>query len=125
MAMRNSGITRRGFVGALAAARLAFAADDWVELFDGRSLDGWKANENPGSWKVVDGQLAADGPRSHLFYTGPVRGAKFRNFELEVEARAAHRANSGVYIHTAYQESGWPRKGFEIQINNTATGEGK
>ncbi len=118
-------MTRRAFAGAMTAAGIAAAADDgWVELFDGKSLEGWRASENKGSWSVVDGQLSANGPRSHLFYTGPVRGADFRNFELEVEVRTQPACNSGVYFHTAYQESDFPRKGFEIQINNTATGDG-
>ena len=117
-------ITRRAFVGAVAAAGLTAADDGWVELFDRRSLDGWRPSENKESWKVIGGQLAAEGPRSHLFYTGPVRAADFKNFELEVEALARPLCNSGVFFHTAYQESGFPQKGFEIQINNTALGEG-
>ncbi|HVW85222.1 MAG TPA: family 16 glycoside hydrolase, partial [Bryobacteraceae bacterium] len=76
------------------------------------------------SWKAADGQLAADGPRSHLFYTGPVQNAVFKNFELEVEAMARPGCNSGVYFHTKYQEKGFPIQGFEIQINNTFGGEG-
>ena len=126
--VRRQEITRRGFHTALAAS---FAAPllnaqqgDWVNLFDGRSLAGWKPSESTGSWKVIDGALAADGPRSHLFYNGPVRGAMFRNFELEVEAMAMPEANSGIYFHTAFQEKGFPQKGFEIQVNNTAKGEG-
>ena len=70
------------------------------------------------------GSLAADGPRSHLFYTGGVHNANFKNFELEVECLARHGCNSGVYFHTAYQETGFPIKGFEVQVDNTATGEG-
>jgi hypothetical protein len=27
--------------------------------------------------------------------------------------------NSGVYFHTVYQDTGWPDRGFEVQINNT------
>jgi len=108
----------------MTALGLPAADDAWVDLFDGRSLEGWRPSENKNSWKVVEGQLAADGPRSHLFYTGPVNGADFRNFELEVEVLARPACNSGVYFHTAYQERDFPRKGFEIQIDNTATGEG-
>ena len=122
--MRSCDITRRAFTGSLAATVLHAADDGWVELFNGRNLEGWRAGENKGSWKVVDGQISADGPRSHLFYSGPVRGANFRNFELEVEAMAQPACNSGIYFHTAFQEKGWPQKGFEVQINNTATGEG-
>jgi type 1 glutamine amidotransferase len=28
-------------------------------------------------------------------------------------------ANSGIYFHTEYQEDDWPKKGFEVQVNNT------
>ncbi len=107
----------------MTALGLSAADDGWVNLFNGHSLEGWRPSENQQSWKVVDGQLSADGPRSHLFYNGPVRGADFRNFELEVEAMARPGCNSGVYFHTAYQERDFPAKGFEIQIANTATGE--
>ena len=41
-----------------------------------------------------------------------------------MEAYARHDCNPGVYFHTAHQESGFPNKGVEIQINNTAGGEG-
>ena len=30
---------------------------DWVDLFDGKTMDGWKVNENAESWKVADGSL--------------------------------------------------------------------
>ncbi len=121
--MKESWITRRAFVGA-AAVGLAGQDTGWVELFDGHSLAGWRPSENKNSWKVVGGELVADGPRSHLFYTGPVNAADFRNFELEVEVSTRRGCNSGIYFHTAYQESDFPYKGFEIQINNTATGDG-
>ncbi|MCC7156109.1 MAG: DUF1080 domain-containing protein [Bryobacterales bacterium] len=120
--MATSQMTRRTFTSLVAGS--AVAAGEWVDLFDGKSLDGWRAAENPGSWKVADGSLYAGGPRSHLFYTGGAGKGGFKNFELEVEAKAAPLANSGVYFHSAYQEKGWPDQGFEIQINNTATGEG-
>ncbi len=116
----DSPITRRVFVGALTALGFTAAQDGWVQLFDGHSLNGWRPSETKDSWKVIDGQLAADGPRSHLFYNGNVNQASFLNFELEVEALAKPSANSGVYFHTAYQETNFPQKGFEVQVNNTA-----
>jgi hypothetical protein len=108
----------------LAAGACAQSGSGWMDLFDGRSMNGWKPAESQTTWKVVDGLLTADGPRSHLFYVGPVRNSDFRNFELEAEAQAKHGANSGVYFHTQYQGSGWPAKGFEVQICNTCTGAG-
>ncbi len=93
----------------------------WVSLFDGQSLDGWKASENAASFTVADGAITCDGPRSHLFYVGPVEGADFQNFEFKTEVLARAGANSGIYFHTAFQEEGWPGQGsdFEIQINNS------
>src|SRR4051794_18504564 len=119
-------MTRRALLSTLIATPLGVAseAEEWIELFDGHSLNGWRPSENKDSWKVVDGMLAANGPRSHLFYTGPVRGADFRNFELTVDLITKPQCNSGIYFHTAYQETGFPEKGFEIQINNTALGDG-
>jgi Domain of Unknown Function (DUF1080) len=123
--MQYNNITRRTALGAMAgAALLQGAAGDWVSLFDGKTLNGWKPNESAASWKVTDGCLTANGPRSHLFYAGPVRGAQFKNFELEAEVMLWPGSNSGIYFHTAHQESGWPAKGFEVQLDNTHKGEG-
>lgn len=116
------GMTRRTFLAGMTVAAAA-AADGWTELFDGQSLKGWSANENPASWTVSEGHLVASGPRSHLYYSGPVKGGVFRNFELEVEALTNPGCNSGICFHTRHQPSGW-LNGFEVQINNTAGGEG-
>lgn len=91
----------------------------WNLLFDGKSLNGWKASENKDAFSVKDGELVVFGKRSHLFYTGPVGGANFKNFELTLDIKTFPNANSGVYFHTEYQETGWPAKGFEVQVNNT------
>jgi len=104
--------------------RPADQAGEWVSLFDGQSLNGWKASENPGSLKVEDGMIVCDGPRSHLFYTGSVASADFKNFELKAEVMATPGANSGIYFHTRYQEEGWPEQGYEVQVNNTHKGAG-
>jgi hypothetical protein len=117
-------LTRRAFVGAMTVLPALAAEDGWISLFNGRDLEGWRPSEHKDSWQVREGAIVADGGRSHLFYTGPVHGAMFKNFDLEVEALARPGCNSGVYFHTAYQETNFPIKGFEVQINNTAQGEG-
>ena len=98
--------------------------DDWISLFDGRSLNGWKPSEHRETWQVTDGCLVAHGERSHLFYDGSVANHDFRNFELEVDVRTQQLANSGVFFHTQFQQTGWPQRGYEIQINNTHQGTG-
>ncbi len=109
---------------ACTGARSAESQPDWITLFDGRSLDGWHASENSDSWSVQEGCLVAHGKRSHLFYDGAVAKHDFRNFELEAEIKTAPGANSGIYFHTRYQETGWPATGYEVQVNNTHRGSG-
>ena len=97
------------------------AADDggWISLFNGENLDGWKASENEGTFRVEDGKLVVYGRRSHLFYVGPVENASFKNFEFRADVMTMPKANSGIYFHTEYQQTGWPGKGYEVQVNTT------
>jgi len=100
------------------------AADDgWVSLFNGKDLTGWKVNENPATFTVQDGAIVAKGPRSHLFYDGDFQKHAFKDFELKVDVMTLPRANGGIYILTEFQNTGWPGKGFEVQVNNTYVGD--
>lgn len=96
-------------------------AGGWKSLFDGKSLSGWKASENKDTFTVKDGMIVAHGPRSHLFYIGPVNNADFKNFEFKADVMTTPGSNSGIYFHTEYQEKDWPAKGFECQVNTTHT----
>jgi hypothetical protein len=91
--------------------------DGWVTMFNGKNLDGWKISENPQSWKVENGAIIANGPRSHLFYVGDSR--PFTNFIFRAQVMTRENSNGGIYFHTRFQETGWPKYGFEAQINNT------
>lgn len=95
--------------------------DGWTTLFDGKSLDGWKASENPATFSVQDGMIVVFGDRAHLFYTGPFMDHTFKNFEFKLSVMTTPGSNSGLFIHTDYQETGWPSKGYEIQVNQTHT----
>lgn len=99
-------------------------AQTWQPLFDGQTLNGWTASENPASFRVEDGAIVCNGPRAHLFYTGSVENANFTNFEIRLEWKSETGTNSGVFFHTAFQDSGWPEQGYEVQINNTHHGSG-
>lgn len=111
-------------VGLWLALSACCQAQEWQTLFNGKNLDGWKASEAPGAFKVVDGQIECDGPRSHLFYVGPDGKADFKNFELSVEVLTRNGANSGVYFHTEFQPHDFPDKGFEAQVLNVPGGQG-
>jgi len=92
---------------------------DWVPLFNGKNLENWKVGENADTFSVVDGSIKVAGPRAHLFYQGDLENHNFKNFEFKATVMTKPGANSGIYIHTEYQEGGWPSKGYEVQVNNT------
>ena len=104
-----------------ALAMSVFAAEPeegFVSLFNGKTLDGWKCNNTPEDFSIEDGAIKANGNCTHLFYDGKVNSAKFKDFELRLDVMTQKNSNGGVFIHTAYQEKGWP-SGYEIQVNNT------
>ena len=91
----------------------------WLSLFDGKSLDGWKASEQPGSFSIENVAIKVAGVRSHLYYDGPVLNHNFTNFEFKAQVMTKPGSNSGIYFHTVYQQEGFPNKGFEVQVNNS------
>lgn len=96
---------------------LSAAEEGFTDLFDGKTYTGWKINESPESWSIKNGAFVAKGGRSHLFYVGDDK--PFVNFELKVDVMTEPNSNGGIYFHTKFQESGWPKYGFEAQVNNT------
>jgi len=103
-------------------ARLSAAETEsgYTLLSDGKTFNGWKmAEENQGTWKIEDGAFVAHGQRCHLFYVGDA--TPFKDFHLKVDVMTEPGANGGIYFHTKYQAQGWPKGGFECQVNNTHT----
>jgi len=102
------------------SAGVVAADEGWISLFDGRTLAGWKSNEETSNvFTVVDGAIRVSGGRAHLFYVGPDGKASFTNFEFRCQVKTEPGANSGIYFHTAYQDKGWPSQGYECQVNNS------
>jgi len=81
-------------------------AEGWQLLFDGESLDNWKAYnaEGTGSWLVEDGLLAASGTGSDS--DGYIITRKqYHNFNLKFEWKIAPEGNSGVLYHVIESEN--------------------
>jgi hypothetical protein len=105
-------------VAASLSAGAADAEEGFVAIFDGKSFAGWKpATENASTWKIEDGAMVTRGERCHLYYVGDPK--PFKNFELKAEVMTEPGSNGGIYFHTRYQEVGWPKYGFECQVNCT------
>jgi 3-keto-disaccharide hydrolase len=109
----------------LALAALALAQGQKQEpgfktIFDGKSFNGWKmAEEHQDAWSIKDGAIVAHGERSHLYFVGD--GQPFADFELKLDVMTEPGSNGGIYIHTEYQPTNWPKKGYEVQVNQTHT----
>jgi hypothetical protein len=88
---------------------------DWVQLFNGKDLSGWKAHpESPGIWEVKEGAIVGSGPKaSHLF----TERGDYENFRFRLEAKISDKGNSGQYFRATFAK-GYP-PGYEAQINST------
>jgi hypothetical protein len=112
-------MNRLTFILLLASAPVVFAQRGFTQLFNGKDFTGWKISGDPNTFKISDGAMVANGPVAHAFYDGPVKNHDFKNFELMVDVMTAPNSNGGIYFHTEFQPAGFPKKGFEVQVNTT------
>jgi hypothetical protein len=99
---------------------------EWTYLFDGTSLDGWRAYNGEGlppGWAVVDSLMTFKTEfisESDYDYKGSrdlIYGAKeFENFELYVEWKIPPGGNSGIFYHIKEGYSGIPEVAPEYQL---------
>ena len=98
-----------------------------IPLFDGRSLDGWRAHFRDGSadasqaWSVEDGILVCSGRPIGYLQTE----MEFENFELVVEWRfdpTKGAGNSGVLLRTVGPDTVWPNS-IEAQLHSRNAGD--
>lgn len=94
----------------LLLAAPAGAEDGWVELFNGRNLDGWETVGKQ-SWEAVNGVLACTGEGAGWLSTIKEYG----DFELELEFWLPPAGNSGVFLR-APREGNPAYNGLEIQV---------
>src|SRR5579871_1788539 len=74
----------------------------WVQLFDGKSLKGWKTHpDDKAKWEVVDGILVGTGPAGHLFSERD----DYENFEYRIEAKINDKGNSGQYFRADFAKA--------------------
>jgi hypothetical protein len=101
----------------LASAVAAGDQPEFVPLFNGKNLDGWKDRQvrsgQEGRWSIEDGILKAKPGSGWL---GTER--QFADFILRVEWKISENGNSGVFIRVPDTDfkSSPSEAGFEIQI---------
>jgi len=93
-------------------------AAGWRLLFDGRSTDGWrgfKLNNMPDGWKVVDGALTRVAAAGDILTT-----QKFKNFELDLEWKISEGGNSGIFYRGSEDEDAIYWTAPEMQVLDDA-----
>jgi hypothetical protein len=111
--------------GADAAVEPVFG--ETIRLFDGKSLDGWRAFYSDGSsdaseaWSVQDGVLSCAGRPIGYLQTERL----YENYELIVEWRfdpAKGAGNSGVLLRVIGEDTVWPNS-IEAQLHSRNAGD--
>jgi hypothetical protein len=95
---------------------------NWISLFDGKDLAGWK-HVGPGGMTVEDGLIRTHGGMGLLYWSGGTVGN--RKIRVVFKMRD-HNDNSGVYVRIPIEprEEWMPvNYGYEVQIDNIAPGE--
>lgn len=88
---------------------------NWVDLFDGKTLQGWRGYQKEGipeSWEVRDGSIFCNGKDStHL-----VTEKKYGDFELTGEWKISKGGNSGILLRVVEVTPYPASSGLEVQV---------
>lgn len=106
-----------GLLSAQSRPRPRALSPEWVSLFNGKDLEGWRKVGNE-QWEVVDGAIYGQGITKEYGYLATERS--YRDFHLSLRFKCEANGNSGVYIHTAF-DGDTPRivAGRQIEIDRT------
>ncbi|MGC8641065.1 MAG: 3-keto-disaccharide hydrolase [Isosphaeraceae bacterium] len=102
---------------ALSSVSARAAEAEWVSLFDGKTLSGWKSwttSGHPGGhWAVQDGCIAGSGNSSMLYSP-----KSYKNFKFRAELKISDGGNSGMYFRCP-KPNGSFGEGYEAQVDST------
>jgi hypothetical protein len=96
------------------AARPAHAGPPWVQLFDGKSLNGWKKIGQE-KWVVEDGAIYGEGITGKYGYLATE--GTYKDFHLSLRFKCEASGNSGVFFHTNFEGEPPRLRGIQIEID--------
>jgi hypothetical protein len=89
----------------------------WELLFDGHTLNGWKAygGDVPKTWMVSENSIYCNGtrPADHIMTVG-----EYRDFDLKFDWKIQENGNSGVFYRLREGRPWGMLAGFEYQIQD-------
>lgn len=101
--------------------------EEFMPIFDGKTLDGWKGD--PNYWSVEDGNLTGRVTPETLLKSNTFivwEGGEPDDFELKLEFRIAETGNSGInYRSESLDTIPYALRGYQADIDgkNTYTGQ--
>lgn len=99
--------------------------EGWEEIFDGKSLDGWRSvpSGHLQEWSVRDGVLLGEGREDRQVYL-VYEDDKLADFELKLEYRMLTKGNSGVQIRARVDRTGKrPLQGYQADFGHVGIGD--
>ena len=89
----------------------------WIQLFDGKTLDGWMPSNDSINWRVEDGAIVADKSKGkgggHL-----VTKDSYKDHEIYAEFWVSDDANSGIFVRCNPKQIG-AKTCYEVNIFDT------
>jgi hypothetical protein len=98
---------------------------DWINLFDGKTFNGWSkygGGEVGAAWKIQDGAIYLDASNKDNWQTGDggdiTTNDEFDDFHFQVEWKIAKNGNSGIifFVHDSPEYSYPWMTGPEMQV---------
>ena len=104
--LHHAAITFCLFLGSASATS---QAADFVKIFDGATLDGWKAHD-PSFWSIRDGAITGQSTPEHPCKSNQFmvwQGGELGDFELKLKFRiVGNGQNSGVQFRSVFRPDG-------------------
>ena len=95
-----------------AAGKSTAGGGEWVTLFNGKDLTGWKAHGQE-RWTVDDGEIHGVAVTKEYGYLSTEK--TYRDFELKARFKAEGTGNSGVFYHSTLD--GVDIKGVQVEVD--------
>jgi hypothetical protein len=106
-----------------AAAAAAHAAENWISLFDGKTLKGWKQVQDKAKYFVRDGAIVGVVTPEATKNSFLITEALYGDFIFECEFKAAPGINSGIQYRSHDADEKTPRVyGYQFEIDPTPRG---
>ena len=101
----------------LSPAAVGQPGSGWIQLFDGKTLEGWTPTNDNVNWRVEDGAIVADKSNgkggNHL-----VSKESYKDHEIYAEFWTDEKANSGIFVRCNPKQIG-AKTCYEVNIFDT------